>query len=101
MEKQSKPECVVKAVPEDASRPNGPTDLYLVFDGRRIAKRGKPGTLHAMTWISLERVSSSATFPWPKASLDGEWWSRSTACACIDILRATRGRLIGNKLIHS
>jgi hypothetical protein len=24
------------------------------FDRRRIAKRGKPGTLHAMTWISLE-----------------------------------------------
>jgi hypothetical protein len=54
MEKQSKPECVVEAVPEDPSRPDGPADFYLVFDGRRIAKRGKPGTLHAMTWISLE-----------------------------------------------
>ena len=52
MEKQRKPECIVEAVPEDPSRPDGPTDLYLVFDGRRIAK--KPGTLHAMTWISLE-----------------------------------------------
>jgi len=46
--------CVVEAVPEDPSRPDGPTDLYLVFDGKRIAKRGKAGTLHAMTWISLE-----------------------------------------------
>jgi hypothetical protein len=33
---------------------NGATDRYLNFDGRRIAKRGKSGTLHAMTWISLE-----------------------------------------------
>ena len=37
MEKQSKPECIVEAVPEDPSRPDGPTDLYLVLDGRRIA----------------------------------------------------------------
>jgi len=28
--------------------------MYLIFDHRRIAKRGKSGTLHAMTWISLE-----------------------------------------------
>jgi hypothetical protein len=32
----------------------GPTDLYLVFEGRRIAKRDKPGTLHAKTLIPLE-----------------------------------------------
>jgi hypothetical protein len=44
----------VEAIPEDPSRPDGLTDLYLIFDGRRIAKRGKPGTLHAMTRISLE-----------------------------------------------
>jgi hypothetical protein len=54
MEKHSKPLCVVEALPEDPSRPDGPTDLYLIFGGKRIAKRGKPGTLHAMTWISLE-----------------------------------------------
>ena len=53
-EKQRRPECVVEAVPEDPSCPDGATDMYLIFDGRRIAKRGKPGTLHAMTWISLE-----------------------------------------------
>ena len=40
--------------PRRPSRPDGATDIYLIFDGRRIAKRGKPGTLHAMTWISLE-----------------------------------------------
>jgi hypothetical protein len=54
MEKQSKPECVVEAVPEDPSRPDGPTDFYLVFDSRSIAKCGKPGTVRAMTWISQE-----------------------------------------------
>jgi len=52
--KEGRQECVVEAVPEDPSCPDGPTDLYLIFDGRRIAKRGKLGTLHAMTWISLE-----------------------------------------------
>ena len=54
MKEQHRPECVVETVPEDPSRPDGPTDIYLILDGRRIAKRGKPGTLHAMTWISLE-----------------------------------------------
>jgi hypothetical protein len=49
MEKQHRPECVVETVPEDPSRPDGATDVYVVFDGRRIAKRGKPGTLHVMT----------------------------------------------------
>jgi hypothetical protein len=29
-------------------------DLFIVFDGKRIAKRGKPGTPQAGTWISLE-----------------------------------------------
>ena len=50
MEKQRKPECVVEAVPQDPSLPDGSTDLYGILDGKRIAKRGKPGTLHAMTW---------------------------------------------------
>jgi hypothetical protein len=54
MEKQSKPECVVEAVPEDPSCPDGPTDLYRVFDGRRIANRGKPGTPARHACISLE-----------------------------------------------
>ena len=52
--KDGRPECVVEEVPEDPSHPDGPADPYLIYDGRRIAKRGKPGTLHAMTWISLE-----------------------------------------------
>jgi len=29
-------------------------DLYVMMDGRPIAKRGKPGTPEAGTWISLE-----------------------------------------------
>jgi hypothetical protein len=29
-------------------------DLYFVFDGKRVAKRGAPGTPQARTWISLE-----------------------------------------------
>jgi len=30
------------------------TDCFVVFDGVRIAKRGKPGTPQAGTWIFLE-----------------------------------------------
>ena len=67
MKERRKPECVVEAVPEDPSRPDGPTDLYLILDGKRIAKRGKPGTLHAMTWISLEPGVVVRTFLCPKA----------------------------------
>jgi hypothetical protein len=29
-------------------------DLFVVCDGKRIAKRGQPGTAHAKTWISIE-----------------------------------------------
>jgi hypothetical protein len=29
-------------------------DLYITLNGMRIAKRGKPGTRHARTWILLE-----------------------------------------------
>jgi hypothetical protein len=29
-------------------------DLFIVFDGVKIAKRGRPDTPHAKTWISLE-----------------------------------------------
>ena len=29
-------------------------DLFVVVDGVKIAKRGKPGTPQAKTWISLE-----------------------------------------------
>ena len=54
MKEQRRPECVVEEIPEDPSCPDGPTDMNLILDGKRIAKRGKPGTPHAMTWISLE-----------------------------------------------
>jgi hypothetical protein len=34
---------------------NGPSvDMFVVVNGKRIAKRGHPGTRHAMTWIPLE-----------------------------------------------
>jgi FHA domain len=65
--KEGRPECVVEAVPEDPSRPGGATDLYLIFDGKRIAKRGKPGTLHAMTWIPLEPGVVVRDVPMPES----------------------------------
>ena len=67
MKEQRRPECVVEAVPEDPSRPDGETDMYLIFDGRRIAKRGKPGTSHAMTWISLEPGVVVRDVPMPES----------------------------------
>ena len=30
------------------------TDLFVTFDGVRIAKRGHPGTAQAGRWVSLE-----------------------------------------------
>ena len=47
MKEQERPEAVVETVPEDPSRSDGATDRCLIFDGRRIAKRGKLGTLQA------------------------------------------------------
>lgn len=29
-------------------------DIFVVFNGKRIAKRGHPGTPQARTWVSLE-----------------------------------------------
>lgn len=29
-------------------------DVYVVIDGLKVAKRGRPGTPQARTWISLE-----------------------------------------------
>ena len=45
MTKNKLPECIVQITK---------TDIYVVYDGIRIAKRGKPGTPQAKTWISLE-----------------------------------------------
>jgi hypothetical protein len=67
MKEQRRPECVVEAVPEDPSRPDGATDMYVVFGGRRIAKRGKPGTLHAMTWISPKPEVVVRDVPMPES----------------------------------
>ena len=30
------------------------TDLFIVFSGVRVARRGLPGTPQAKTWVSLE-----------------------------------------------
>jgi hypothetical protein len=45
MKKEQVPECIVQITE---------TDIYVVYDGIRIAQRGKPGTPQAKTWISLE-----------------------------------------------
>jgi hypothetical protein len=45
MTKKKPPECGVEITK---------TDMFVVHDGIRIAKRGKPGTPQAKTWISLE-----------------------------------------------
>jgi len=29
-------------------------DIFIVFDGKRIAKRGRPGTPEAGKWVSLQ-----------------------------------------------
>jgi hypothetical protein len=42
-----------KAAPRADIESDG-KDLYFVFDGKRIAKRGAPGTPQARTWVSLE-----------------------------------------------
>ncbi len=42
-----------KKMPELAVESTG-KDMYLVFDGVRIAQRGKPGTPQAKTWIPIE-----------------------------------------------
>jgi len=39
MKEQQRAQAVVETVPEDPSRPDGATDIYLMFDGRRIARR--------------------------------------------------------------
>jgi hypothetical protein len=67
MKEQQRAEALVETVPENPSRPDGATDIYLMFDGRRIAKRGKPGTLHAMTWISLEPGVVVRDVPMPES----------------------------------
>jgi hypothetical protein len=68
LKEQQRAEAVVETVPEDPSRPDGATDTYVIFDGRRIAKRGKPGTLHAMTWISLEPGVVVRDVPMPESA---------------------------------
>jgi hypothetical protein len=41
-------------LPKKAAIESDGEDVFVVYDGVRIAKRGHPGTRHAGTWISLE-----------------------------------------------
>ena len=45
------PECHIVA--EKSGSANG-CDLFIIFDGQKIAKRGYPDTPQAKTWVSLE-----------------------------------------------
>jgi hypothetical protein len=49
--KSSHPEC--KMVCEETNSEQG-VDLFIVFDGVKIARRGYPDTPQARTWVSLE-----------------------------------------------
>jgi hypothetical protein len=44
---------MAKKPPKLAAVADG-TDVFLVLDGRQIAKRGRPKTQHAGQWIPLE-----------------------------------------------
>jgi hypothetical protein len=43
-----------KNAPPTLTMHNDGEDTFVVADGVTIAKRGRPGTAHAGTWISLE-----------------------------------------------
>ena len=66
------------------------TDLYVVFNGVRIAKRGAKGTPQARTWVSLEpgyRVLVGGSRA-PTAGLSSPTSSSSImACRCSDLAR--------------
>ena len=46
-------ECSITLVLKEQSE-TGFDEMYVVFDGVRIAKRGRPNTSQAGTWVSLE-----------------------------------------------
>jgi hypothetical protein len=45
---------LAKKRPPTLTMRNDGADTFIVADGVTIAKRGRPGTAHAGTWISLE-----------------------------------------------
>ena len=67
MKEQRRPSAVVEEVPQDPSCPDSPTNKYLIFHGKRIAKRGQAGTVHAKTWISLEPGVVVRDVPMPES----------------------------------
>ncbi|MGB6540585.1 MAG: hypothetical protein WBF03_06875 [Xanthobacteraceae bacterium] len=46
-------ECSITLVLKEQSE-TGFDEMYVVLDGVRIAKRGRPDTPQAQTWVSLE-----------------------------------------------
>ena len=51
---KAKTRALTKKKPSECIVEITKTDIYVVYDGIRIARRGKPGTPQAKTWISLE-----------------------------------------------
>ena len=45
--------AIFEAVPAEESE-TGHDEIYIIFNGKRIAKRGTPGTPQAGTWVFLE-----------------------------------------------
>jgi hypothetical protein len=43
-----------RRTPREVSIESDGEDMYVVADGVRVARRGRPGTLQAGTWIMLE-----------------------------------------------
>ena len=46
---RSQPQCAIEVVGEGEA-----CEMFVLFDGVRIAKRGRPGTPQARTWIAIE-----------------------------------------------
>jgi len=57
------------------------TDLFVVCDGNRIAKRGHPGTPQAATWIPLEPGYSVSDDEGPKTIIPPAKNERTRAAA--------------------
>ena len=41
-------------MPDEMKIESDREDMFVIYDGMKIAKRGHKGTPHAKTWISLE-----------------------------------------------
>jgi hypothetical protein len=43
----------IQVIPADQSE-TGQDEIYVIFDGKQVAKRGHPETPQARTWVPLE-----------------------------------------------